>query len=311
MKLGGFCVVMVSLVMSVPLYADADANPSAFCVSAACQKDFNKLERLARHGSGEAATLVALAYAKGEGVAQNLDKAKLSITKATGWRDASGMHVLSIWLREGGVVTQDVEKANIWLDRAVAKKYAPAMLDKAKLLLLNNSPQDDREAMSLLQAAHDKHYTPATYLLAQLYVAGIAVDVDLVQAGELYKRAALRNYADSRQQLSGIIAILEQAGRLDTSAEDASKREAQLSSLREIDDIEIMTINARPFNPESDLNNIAKILAKSALHSRTAGSRIRGSTCETSTTRCVIAFQRGAQGMTHATVGEALNVDNR
>ncbi|GHG61097.1 hypothetical protein GCM10010919_05190 [Alishewanella longhuensis] len=265
-------------------------SSSDFCEAAQCQSDFAKLERFARYGSGEAATFVALAYATGEGVEQDLAKARRNIRQAARWREPMGMHQLAIWLRAGVVVPQDVAKADVWLDRAVAAGYTPAMYDKARLLLAQNDVELDAIAVALLEQAVTKHYLPATYLLAQLYVSGIGVDSDLARAAELYKAAALRDYEDARAQANGILAMLTELETEEPALQQAIQ--STLMSLRELNDIEVIQVHGRQFNPGNALSNIVTSLAQSGrYYLGNTGSRIPGNLCGRGTAMCTVAYE--------------------
>ncbi|WP_214000838.1 sel1 repeat family protein [Arsukibacterium sp.] len=274
--------------------AVAAIDQASFCNSASCESEFKKLEEMAYYGSGEAATIVAVAYATGEGVEHNIEKARRNIKKAVSWREPMAIHQMSIWLRQGFVFKQDIARADILLDRAVRAEFGPALTDKAKLLLAKNTPQADKEAVALLELANEQHYSPGQYLLAQLLVSGLAVESDLARAARLYKKLALKGYADSRLQLDNLIIALERATR--QSAEDkaaselAARVQPLLADLKQINDIEVFKVQGKQFSVKSEFTNIVAQLDSLNLYERRqTGTRIPGQLCGRGVTNCSVA----------------------
>ncbi len=266
-------VTIGSTLLLSPFATIAADQHTSFCESASCQSEFKKLEEMARYGSGEAATIVAVAYATAEGVEQDIDKARQQIKQAVRWREPMGIHQMSVWLRQGFVFEQDIKRADILLDRAVRLAFGPALTDKAKLLLTKNTPQADKEAIALLEQANQQYYSPGQYLLAQLLVSGVAVESDLARAARLYKNLALKGYADSRQQLDQIITALEQTTQ--RAAEDKTDRELVarvqplLTDLKQINDIEVFKVQGKQFSVKSEFSYIVTQLDSLNLYTKT------------------------------------------
>lgn len=282
------------LVSALPLVGATSEPADSFCTSELCQTDFVKLEKMAWYGSGMAATIVATAYATGEGVPQDVNKARRHIKQAARWREPMGMHVMSNWLRAGFILEQDIDKADVWLERAIRAGYLPAAYDKAKLLLQQNNPQADQQAIALLQTAEQGFYLPARYLLAKLYVAGIGVESDLVQAAQLFKKLALQDYEDSRQHFSELLQVLEAVSQQDAIADPQLL--SVVSELKTAGEIEVIRIYGQQFNTESELSNVRQQLAASGLYQPGANtsSRIPGNLCGRGTGLCSVAFDRNS-----------------
>jgi TPR repeat protein len=300
-------VAVTGALLLAPFITVAAAQPAVFCASASCQSEFKKLERMAHYGSGEAATIVAVAYAKGEGVEQNIKKARRHIKQAVRWREPMGMHQMSLWLRQGFIFEQDIARADELLDRAVRAEFAPALTDKAKLLLTEDSPQADKEAVALLELANEQHYKPGQYLLAQLLVSGIGIESDLARAGVLYKNLALKSYADSRQRLDEIINALEQITQ-QPEPELVALVQPVLANLKQIDDIEIIEVRGEQFDVNSELSNIVTQLKSLNLYYQgNTGSRIPGNLCGRGGASCSVVFDRKTDTAFGATtVGELM-----
>ncbi|WP_019676854.1 tetratricopeptide repeat protein [Arsukibacterium perlucidum] len=298
----GLALAFSSTLLFTAVAVAADTDQAGFCESASCQSEFNKLEEMARYGSGEAATIVALAYATGEGVEQDIDKARLLIKQAVRWREPMGMHQMSIWLRQGFIFEQDIARADELLSRAARAEFGPALTDKAKLLLTKNTPQADKKAIALLEQADQQYYSPGQYLLAQLLVSGVAVESDLARAARLYKNLALKGYADSRQQLDQIITALEQT--TERAAEDKADSELVarvqplLTDLKQINDIEVFQIQGEQFNVKSEFSNIVAQLDSLQLYERNpTGTRIPGQLCGRGVASCTTSVDDTMGGL--------------
>jgi len=300
-------VAVTGALLLAPFITIAAAQPAVFCASASCQSEFKKLERMAHYGSGEAATIVAVAYANGEGVEQNIKKARRHIKKAVSWDEPMGMHQMSVWLRQGFIFEQDIARANDLLDQAASKKFSPALTDKAKLLLAQDTPQADKEAVALLELANEQYYKPGQYLLAQLLVSGIGIESDLARAGVIYKNLALKSYADSRQRLDEIINALEQITQ-QPEPELIALVQPVLTNLKQIDDIEIIEVRGEQFDANSELSNIVTQLDTLNIYYRgNTGSRIPGNLCGRGASMCSVAFDRKTDADFGATtVGELM-----
>lgn len=280
------------ILLFMPETTHAATSSEVFCQSVSCQSDFKKLERMALYGSGEAATVVAVAYATGDGVEQDIKKARRHMKQAVRWREPMGLHQMSGWLRQGFVFEQDISKADELLDRAVKLEFSPALTDKAKLLLTQDTAVADAQAIDLLQQANDQNYSPARYLLAELFASGVAVESDLGQAGALYKNLALKGYADARQRLDEIIIVMEQmTAQLDP--ELTATVQPVLANLKQIDDIEVIKVRSQQFNPNSELSSMVSQLDQTGVFRRGAsGSRIPGNICGRGTAMCRTTYDR-------------------
>lgn len=121
----------------------ASTEAVSICKSGDCDKELSELERLARKGSGDAAAVVALAYASGDGVEQDFGKAKEFIEHGVRKRNPLAMFVMADWYARGFVLPQNTEQAQLWLDRAAEKAmHQPNMIKPlsywAVLIMPNN-----------------------------------------------------------------------------------------------------------------------------------------------------------------------------
>ncbi|MBV2128628.1 tetratricopeptide repeat protein [Arsukibacterium indicum] len=303
----GLVLALSSALFFAPIAAIATAQPAGFCASVSCQSEFKQLERMANNGSGEAATIVAVAYARGEGVEQDIKKARRHIKKAVSWDEPMALHQMASWLRQGFIFEQDIARADELLERAARAEFAPALTDKAKLLLAQDIPQADKEAVALLELANEQFYKPAQYLLAQLLVSGVGIESDLARAGVIYKNLALESYADSRQRLDEIINALEQISA-QPEPELVALVQPVLTNLKQIDDIEVIEVRGEQFDANSELSNIVSQLNSLNIYYRgNTGSRIPGNLCGRGASMCSVAFDRKTDADFGATtVGELM-----
>lgn len=302
MTKAGLALALSSSLLFTPVAVFAANDQAGFCDSASCQSEFKKLEEMARYGSGEAATVVALAYATGEGVPQDDKKARQLIKQAVRWREPMGMHQMSIWLRQGFIFEQDIKQADELLDRAARAEFGPALTDKAKLLLTKNTPAADKKAIALLEQAEEQHYSPGQYLLAQLLVSGVAVESDLARAALLYKNLALKGYADSRQQLELIISALERtterAADQKATPELVARVQPLLADLKQINDIEVFKVQGQQFSVKSEFSNIVAQLDALQLYDKSqTGTRIPGQLCGRGVSSCSTGVDDTAGGL--------------
>lgn len=266
--------------VGTPAHADV-TDGVTICQSGDCEAELAKLERYARKGSGDAAAVVALAYASGDGVAQDLEKAKTFIERGASRRNPLAMYVLADWHARGYVVEQDAEQAQMWLDRAADSGYAPAQYEKALQLLSAKDSAEQQAAVPLLEEAAEANLLTAMYALARLYQTGTLVAQDLPKAGALYARLVRSGYADARQQLRAVnqqlapteFANSEQGERLQ-AAEQAMER---------------ITVTADASLYRTQLGRLVEQLETSPnFDNRSIGSRIQGVGCGDTGSPCAV-----------------------
>lgn len=299
-------MTVLLLSLFVVFFSKAEADTSTFCNSSECQRDLRKLENMARYGSGVAATIMAVSYANGDGVEQDLGKARTHILKGVQWREPMAIFQMSVWMRGGIVFEQDTARADQLLDRAVALEFAPAMYEKAKLLLRQNNAEDDVQAITLLEEADSLNYLPARYLLAGLLASGTATVLHLERAALLYKNLALRNYKDSRQHLDAITRVLDEYYAASQVTSTNTHLEPLLARLKNVDNIEVLEVQGRQLDAQSELTHITQSLNRLNLYHRGhTGSRIPGKICGR-TAFCSTIYSRSDGDIAHTALGDFL-----
>ncbi|MRJ41619.1 MULTISPECIES: tetratricopeptide repeat protein [Idiomarina] len=267
----------------------ASTEAVSICKSGDCDKELSELERLARKGSGDAAAVVALAYASGDGVEQDFGKAKEFIEHGVRKRNPLAMFVMADWYARGFVLPQNTEQAQLWLDRAAEKGYAPAQYDKAVKLLGSTDNAEQLQALPLLQAAAEANLVSAMYALARLQHTGTLVEQDLPAAAELYAKLARTGHTEARNHLKQVNQQL-QGTELMNSAKGKSLLAAEQA-------MERISVTAEANRYRSQLGRlIDQIDASGSYDNRSIGSRINGVGCGDTGSPCGISKPSRGQG---------------
>ncbi|WP_173920977.1 tetratricopeptide repeat protein [Pseudidiomarina piscicola] len=252
------------------------------CESGDCDRQLSQLEQLARKGSGDAAAVVALAYASGDGVAQDQAKAERFIEQGARRRNPLAMYVIADWYQRGFVLPQDVAKSQLWLDRSVEAGYAPALYLKATQLLAASTATEQQQAVPLLERAAEQRLLTAMYALARLKQTGTLMEQDLPGAGKLFARLARSGHKDAGQQLQRINQQLQ-------GTQFAKTDEAKL--LRQAEQsVERITVTADASLYRTQLDRLVNQLdASGSFDNRSIGSRIRGVGCADTGSPCAVS----------------------
>lgn len=283
------------MVGAPPAHAQGSENLT-ICESGDCERQLTELERLARKGSGDAAAVVALAYASGDGVEQDADKARQFIEQGARRRNPMAMYVLADWYSRGFVVENDAAQSVLWLDRAVKEGYAPAQYLKATHLLATENADTQREAIPLLEQAAAQNLLTAMYALARLQQTGTLMEQDLPAAGKLFARLARSGYSDARQQLQQINQQL--SGTEFAASEDGERLQQAEKAMERI------TVTADASLYRSQLDRLVNQLdASGSFDNRSIGSRIRGVGCADTGSACSVL----SPGKGQSSLGDVLS----
>jgi TPR repeat protein len=256
------------------------------CLDGRCDKDIKQLHYLARYGSLEAATLLSMIYATGDGRKADPKRALQMLNRAVNRRHPPALFLLSEWYRQGFVVEADPAKAAELLQSAVKAGYAPALYKTALPKLANSDPAIQREGLTLLQAASEKQLLDAVFLLARLQLSGEIAKQDISAAANLFKQLVRVGHQESRPYLQQSIALLaKQADSIEQVAElqKAYDIEVMVAELQEAYDIEVIQVIGRDFRTESMLSNMVHQLKRTGLYVHGSMFRIRGQQCNAST----------------------------
>ncbi|CUS47920.1 MAG: Sel1 repeat domain protein [Idiomarinaceae bacterium HL-53] len=263
-------IILALTLTSFCTVAEAD---NSTCSSDECGNVIEGFERYANRGHVESMVLLAVAYANGEGVEQNDEKANFWIKEALRNRSAMAAYVKATWRREGKVVEQDLERAEMFIDRAIDGGLPIAMYDRAVNLMRDN--RDIPEALELLEEANERDLPEAAYLLARLIEEGQFYEQDIVTAGLIYRDLALVPYKDARSRLNRIVREIEAAEEAPVPEveEVAQTKDEVLSQLREYDNMEVITVTGQYESFEDQLASIQQNLRSNVF--RNTGTRMR------------------------------------
>jgi len=255
---------------STPAFANDGGEYQKMCEGDSCAVQMKKLKRHARYGNPEALVLLASAYLNGDGVEKNPEKAYKKLKRAAGEDSGKAMFMLSAMKRDGLGTDKDLRKSNLWLDKAVAVKYPPAMYQKA-LQTLDFNKADNSSELELLLTAEEKGNKAATYLMSVLRETGTLVEKDEVKAAEGFRNLSFFNYKDSSARLQ---AIADRWAEAEITDEKGAERIAQLA-----DGIETITVTGNKMSFEMALDaTITRITSgdMQIYDGRSTGSHIPG-----------------------------------
>lgn len=255
-----------------------------------CEGEIWRLIRLSRGGSGDASALVAMAYASGEGMEQNHDRAAHFIERGVRQGSAVALFIKSDWYERGYVVQSNPDKAASYLKRAADMNYPPAAY-KLAVALLSRTDADHEYATDLLIGAANKTHVDSMFMLARLLHTGTVLEQDLNEAADLYARAVLGGNNNARSYLRELTAVL--------AAEATDEQEkAYVEELEQVQNIERIQITGQRFSIDNSLSIAIRRLEGTGMYdTRSIGSRIRGVSCEQTGQNCSVQRAEGSGAM--------------
>lgn len=254
------------------------------CTNGQCDKQIRELHALARYGSFEAMTLLAMIYATGDGREADPKKALSYLTRAAQHNHPMAVFLLAEWHSRGFVAPLDPEEADALLAKAIRLDFPPALYKKALELLKEPTADNLAEGLALLQQASDRRLVDAMFLLARLKQEGIATPQDLEGAALLFKNLVLSGHEASRPYLRESIALLKPKPE---SAE-------LVADLQQSYHMEVIQVIGRDFKTESLLNNMVTQIRRSGLYVPGSMMRIRTKHCDY-TTGCTSITPRAGE----------------
>ena len=153
--------------------------------------DFDLMQQMAEQGDAHAQTLIAISYAKGEGVPIDNQQASFWYQKASEQGYAPAQHNLGIMLEF--CISQDERQAMYWYQKAASQGYAPAQ-HSLGMIYESSNPSDEIQAAIWYQKAAVQGYAPAQYFLSELYADGRGVQQNNVVAKEWADKAIEQGY---------------------------------------------------------------------------------------------------------------------
>lgn len=290
-------LLLISMLAAPAIAADQTAhnNVDRLCAETSCVKELRNLLKLARGGSGDAAAFVAMAYATGDGLEQNSAQAIRYLRMGVRQRNPMSINLMADWLRNGFILEQDLVESARLLDQAVRLNYAPAQYNKAVQLLQTEDPAHLPEAITLLEQASAQKLSSAMLLFAQLKQLGVGLEQDLPGAAALYKQLVISGHRNAQPFLQEVTEQLAAS----------NEHSALVHELREVENIEIIRVTGQQFQTNNMLEGLVKKLSNSGqFDNRSIGSRIRGVSCEQSSSNCAsVRPESGASSLNEVMSG--------
>ncbi|MGX5914890.1 tetratricopeptide repeat protein [Aliidiomarina sp. Khilg15.8] len=215
------------------------------CDSEACKAQMQKLKEFGHNGSPEALAITALAYATGDGLEKDEDRARIMMKEAIRLNSSLGMYVKSKWRAKGFIFPKDEARADELLRESAKLGYEVANYEMAAKLLTQEDTME--EGAAYLQTAIDAGYIPALYVHARMIEANASDATDLAAAATVYAEAAHKNHRDAGERMRNIIHTLENEAEVDKEI---------VADLRELRDMEVITVYGQEMGLDSTLARV-------------------------------------------------------
>lgn len=193
---------------------DADA-PSAAPLA--------ELTSLAEAGDAQAAYLLGLHHASGEGAVRDDSEAALWFRRAADAALPEAQYNLAVMYASGRGVPRDPVQAARWFRLAAMQAHAPAQHALGTLYATGQGvARDEREAARWLREAAEQGERHAQFNLGVFYEYGRGVGIDARAALHWYQRAAASGYTPAIERLAALRERLSAATDAPASAAPAS-----------------------------------------------------------------------------------------
>lgn len=166
------------------------------------QTGLRMIEMAANTGSGAAAGVLGLCYAKGDHVAQDAEKARQWFTRGVELKNPESMMNLAYIYLNGVGVDQDGAKAAMLYEQAAQMGFAPAGFHLAQMYREGTGVERDnsKEFEWALKSAEAGH-VPAQYHVGALYWNGDGVGRNVVEAKGWMHKAADSGFEPAKEML--------------------------------------------------------------------------------------------------------------
>ncbi len=264
------------------------------CSSAQCSEDMKRLVKFSLNGSPDAQVIVALAYANGEGIEQNLDLARQHLKRALRNNDPRAWYIYSNWLKKGISVEVDLVEAEYAFQRALRQDHPSALYEQA-VRKLNLEGGENQEVVDWLERAAKQNHQPSQYLLAQLLASGVGVPADVDRAVILFNRLSRFNYKESRERLAALV-------------ESEAIQEQTLTALQSesspYENVERISVSGTRITMESYISELASTLDDMRVYDGVStGSNIRGQVCGQGTAQCSVVYSANSNSPAATALG--------
>ncbi|ATY59551.1 ubiquitin-ligase Sel1 Ubx2 [Cordyceps militaris] len=142
--------------------------------------------------AAEAAGFIGRMYLRGDGVAQNFDKAKAWFERGKSHGDAQSQWGLGFMLLNGMGIRRNIKLATELLRTSADQDYAPAQVQMGRLFLDQGNPEDVKTANYLFELAARYGNIEAWYYLAEMTHHGVGRERQCHLALSYYKTVVER-----------------------------------------------------------------------------------------------------------------------
>ncbi len=193
-------------------------------------------KKAADQGSLDAATSIALMYANGAGIPQDLSQATSWFRKAAEAGDSTAQYNLALIYGRGNGVPQDYNESVHWLTAAADQNVTPALLDLGAFYMhpSDGTAADVDRAIASYQRAADLGSARGQAMLGNIYSTGVKGQPDFEKAVKWYTMSVQKGDRDGEFGLGvryvlgeGVAVDLVQARRLFKAAADQGQADAQ------------------------------------------------------------------------------------
>lgn len=161
--------------------------------------------KAATQGNRDAQYNLAVSYAFGEGVKQDLTEAAIWYRRAAEQGHIVSQYSLGISYVYGEGVSQDSEEAARWFKKAAEQGYARAQVHLGSLFHTGEGVQQNyTEAVRWYRMAADRGDATAQYNLGTMYRAGKGVEQNYAQAKRWFRQSSDQGYAAATNELASL-----------------------------------------------------------------------------------------------------------
>jgi len=258
------------------------------CLTEDCATKLIKMRKFARWGEVRAQLILGMAYLYGDGVEQDTEESIKWFKRAT-HNDLTGkdkyamkaIQTLEKLYREGIAVQANQETANKYLNMLIKHNYGPSLYKLAFEHLENGKIEN---SITYLEKASLSNYSPAVYALAQIYQQGELVQQDLLKSANYYEKLVIKDYRDSREQLTLLIEYLE---RPTNQNQDNKTITESLAKFQQSLDMEVITVNPNSGTIQDSLTaSLNRFNRHRNKYTAATGSRIKGKPCGKTSRSC-------------------------
>lgn len=161
------------------------------------------LEVAANAGSGPAASVLGLCYAKGDHVEADNDKARHWFERGAELKNPESMMNLAFMYLNGVGIEADPEKAAHLYEQAAEAGFAPAGFHLSQMYREGKGvPKDSAKEFEWALKAAEAGHVPAQYHVGALYWNGDGVGRNLVEAKAWMSKAAEAGFAQAKDMMA-------------------------------------------------------------------------------------------------------------